>query len=58
MTLIAWTLVMAVASAVCAFTVKAPNNPLKGFLPSRLFLCHICLGGCTICLAIAALVKS
>ena len=53
MSLATWTLIMAVATAVCAFTLKSPHNPLKGFITTRLFFVHILLGLTTIGLAIA-----
>ncbi len=54
MSLAGWTLVMVLATAVCAFTLKVPHNPLKGFITPRLFWVHILLGLITIAIAIAA----
>lgn len=58
MSLAAWTLVMVVATGVCAFTLKSPQNPFKGFITSKLFFVHIALGLITIVVAIAAVINS
>ena len=53
----AWTLIMLVATAVCAFTLKSPQNPLRGFITTRLFFVHIILGFITTGLAVATVVS-
>jgi len=57
MSLAAWTMVMAIATAVCAFTLKSPHNPLKGFITPRLFFVHILLGLTTIILAVVTVIS-
>ena len=53
----AWTLIMLVATAICAFTLKIPQNPLRGFITTRLFFVHIILGFITTGLAVATVVS-
>jgi len=57
MSLATWTLVMAVAAGACAFTLKSPHNPLRGFITSRLFFVHIILGLTTVGLAVATVIN-
>ncbi|ADJ26628.1 conserved hypothetical protein [Dehalogenimonas lykanthroporepellens BL-DC-9] len=54
MSLAVWSAIFIVAAGVCAFTLKVPNNPLKGFITPRLFFVHILLGLTAAVLAIAA----
>lgn len=57
MSLAAWTLIMLVATAVRAFTLKSPQNPLCGFITTCLFFVHIILGFITTGLAAATVVS-
>jgi len=54
MPLVAWSAVFVVAAGICAFTLKAPQNPVKGFITPKLFFVHILLGLTAIGLAVAA----
>ncbi|MDV2988958.1 MAG: hypothetical protein P3T54_02175 [Dehalogenimonas sp.] len=54
MSLSVWSAIFVVFAGVCAFTLKAPGNPLKGFITPKLFFVHILLGLTAIVLAIAA----
>ena len=58
MTLAIWTLIMIVATGICALTLKVENNPLKGFITRRLFFVHPLLGLITVVLAVLAVVNS
>ena len=57
MSLATWTLVMIVAAGACAFTLKSPQNPLRGFITSRLFFVHIILGLTAVGLAVATVIN-
>ena len=54
MSLATWTVVMLIVTGVCAFTIKNPMNPFRGFLywPGIMWV-HIILGLITLGLAIA-----
>ncbi|MGI2336052.1 MAG: hypothetical protein ACRKGH_05355 [Dehalogenimonas sp.] len=54
MSLAVWSAVFVAAAGICAFTLKAPQNPLKGFITPKLFFVHILLGLTAIVLAVAA----
>ena len=53
-----WTLIMLIATAGCALTIKTAINPLKGFITHRLFFVHPLLGIITIVLAILTVVNA
>lgn len=54
MSLAVWSAIFVAAAGICAFTLKAPLNPLKGFITPKLFFVHILLGLTAIVLAVAA----
>ncbi len=54
MSIAAWSAIFVVSAGICAFTLKAPQNPVKGFITPKLFFVHILLGLTAIALAIAA----
>ncbi|MEN8614900.1 hypothetical protein ABFB09_06445 [Dehalogenimonas sp. THU2] len=56
MSLVTWSAVFIIAAGICAFTLKAPQNPVKGFITPKLFFVHILLGLTAIVLAVAAAV--
>ncbi|MDO8715757.1 MAG: hypothetical protein Q7J73_02995 [Dehalococcoidales bacterium] len=58
MTLAVWTLIMLIATAVCALTIKTAINPCKGFITPKLFFVHPLLGIITIVLAILTVVNA
>ena len=58
MSLALWTLIMLVATGICALTLKVENNPLKGFITRRLFFVHPLLGIIAVVLAILTVMNS
>jgi uncharacterized membrane protein len=52
-----WALIFIMAAGICGFTLKTPNNPLKGFITIKLFWVHLLLGITAIVLAIIALLE-
>ncbi len=58
MTLAVWTLIMLVATGVCALTIKTAINPCKGFITPRLFFVHPLLGLITVALAVLTVINA
>ncbi|MBI2849445.1 MAG: hypothetical protein HYX80_00195 [Chloroflexi bacterium] len=58
MSLAVWTMIMVIASGICALTLKVENNPLKGFITRRLFFVHPLLGIIAIVLAVLTVINS
>jgi len=54
MSLAVWSAIFVVGAGICAFTLKAPQNPVKGFITPKLFFVHILLGLTAIVLAVAS----